>query len=426
MKLKTFLFVSIIIVISSTCKKNEEIQPPPSKFVTITSINPVSAHPDSIVTISGSFPTTNAGDYTVKFNGVTALVVSVSSQSMIVEVPMEAGSGTITITTSQGTVNGPTFTYEPDIILGGYVINGAHSQAKYWINDVGFVAEPELWDQQVWGMAVSGKDVYLNGVAWDNAGNGHARLWKNGKIVPLTDDIHNSGAQEMRIVENDVYVVGSEYNGSHTIAKYWKNGVPFVLSDTTKDAYASSIIIVNNDMYVGGSVSKPNGVEVGTYWKNGVPVSLAGNYFNSEFTSIAVAGNNVYTAGWADSAGTATIYKYWINGEPVSQPSGITSLSRIKNFGNDFYIVGGETGGAHQMATYWKNGLSTHLTDGAFLGRAHDMTFFGSDVYVAGVEYDIPAGGNIFHSSAKYWKNGVAVKVTNEPEQGFLSGIVVR
>ena len=76
-------------------------------------------------------------------------------------------------------------------------------------------------------------DVYVAG------GDGVvAKYWKNGQAVSLTDGI----ASSIAVVGSDVYVAGSEYNGSFWVAKYWKNGQETRLTDgTTHNAYGMSI-----------------------------------------------------------------------------------------------------------------------------------------------------------------------------------------
>ena len=62
--------------------------------------------------------------------------------------------------------------------------------------------------------------------------------------VNLTDGSHNSNAQSIVIVGNDVYVSGYEKNSSKIpVAKYWKNGVAVSLTDGTNDANASGIVL---------------------------------------------------------------------------------------------------------------------------------------------------------------------------------------
>ena len=63
------------------------------------------------------------------------------------------------------------------------------------------------------------------------------------------------------------------------------------------------------------------------------------------------------------------------------------------------------------MATYWKNGQPTRLTDGT--SDAEAITVFVSDgnVYVSGLDYAHGEGN-------KYWKNGVVTKIEDNYTEG--------
>lgn len=67
------------------------------------------------------------------------------------------------------------------------------------------------------------------------------------------------------------------------------------------------------------------------------------------------------------------------------------------------YIAGSESKGNVAVATYWKNGVATHLTDGTKGAIAYSIAVSGNDVYVGGIEKDDPGG----HFTIKYWKNGI-------------------
>ncbi|HQW93057.1 MAG TPA: hypothetical protein PKY28_08145 [Ferruginibacter sp.] len=67
------------------------------------------------------------------------------------------------------------------------------------------------------------------------------------------------------------------------------------------------------------------------------------------------------------------------------------------------YIAGTVSNGTVAVATYWKNGVATHLTDGTKGAIAYAIAVSGNDVYVGGIEQDAPSGNAII----KYWKNGI-------------------
>ncbi|HSZ86892.1 MAG TPA: hypothetical protein VK787_12740 [Puia sp.] len=73
--------------------------------------------------------------------------------------------------------------------------------------------------------------------------------------------------------------------------------------------------------------------------------------------------------------------------------------------GNDMYIAGSEVYGAARAATYWKNGIATHLTSPTINAFINSIFVSGNDVYAVGGGYNVFAGT----LSVIYWKNGVGV-----------------
>ncbi|MEO8934027.1 MAG: hypothetical protein ABI295_06930 [Xanthomarina sp.] len=73
----------------------------------------------------------------------------------------------------------------------------------------------------------------------------------------------------------------------------------------------------------------------------------------------------------------------------------------------DIYISGFEMVNGEQLATYWKNGVAHHLTDGTYNSDSYAIAVHDSDVYV--LVYDGYA--------IKYWKNDVEHIVHNQPGQ---------
>ena len=67
--------------------------------------------------------------------------------------------------------------------------------------------------------------------------------------------------------------------------------------------------------------------------------------------------------------------------------------------GNENVFVGGTQGnGNNSVATYWKNGVATSLTDGNVI---YAMAVSGNDIYAAGIGHD----------TLKFWKNGVSTSL---------------
>jgi hypothetical protein len=165
-----------------------------------------------------------------------------------------------------------------------------------------------------------------------------------------------------------------ESNGTTDVAKYWKNGNPVNLTDGTQRGFATSVVVAEPDVYVAGGEQTINST-VAKYWKNGAPVVLPDLGQGALAQSIFVSGNDVYAAGWQGK---------------------ITQLDPTHTLHT-------------QVATYWKNGLPTELTDGMALSIAYSIFVSGEDVYVAGFAcQDLAPNCAI----ATYWKNGVPVQLT--------------
>src|SRR5262249_55470819 len=76
-----------------------------SSTLSVGSLAPGRAPVGASVTTSGTAFATSASGNTVKFNGTTATVTSVSAVRLVVTVPDGATSGTVTVTTSGGTAS---------------------------------------------------------------------------------------------------------------------------------------------------------------------------------------------------------------------------------------------------------------------------------------------------------------------------------
>lgn len=290
-------------------------------------------------------------------------------------------------------------------------------------------------------------DVYVAGCEWEgdltSGAKAVAKYWKNGQAVSLTNGTNNARGTAIAVVGSNVYVAGDEdYGGNGRVLKYWKNGVAVPLTDGSKrGAFAMSIAVSGSDVYVAGMEndgdayyiyatddrgnvidSSLNYHSVAKYWKNGQEIRLTNGENNANANSIVIDGNDVYVAG-SESVGSLSfgfapfVAKYWKNGQEVSLTNGTTiaHAESIAIVGSDVYVAGSEMERdifdifrlAKHVAKYWKNGQEILLTDGENNAGAHSIAVVGSDVYVAGNEW------NNFQCFAIYWKNSVAVPLSN-------------
>lgn len=78
--------------------------------VTVDSLSPDSGSGGSSVTILGNGFSTNPSQDTVTFNGIAASISSATSNSINVSVPGSATTGIVSVTSPNGSANGPVFT----------------------------------------------------------------------------------------------------------------------------------------------------------------------------------------------------------------------------------------------------------------------------------------------------------------------------
>ena len=230
--------------------------------------------------------------------------------------------------------------------------------------------------------------AYVAGFEENDAGLEIATYWNDGNKSALGAGTYGSIATAIAVSGADVYVAGVEGNGTNDVAKYWKNGVPVALTDGTQRGFANSIAVSGSDVYVAGG-EQSLGSAVAKYWKNGAPVVLPDLGQGALAQSIFVSGPDVYVAGWQNK---------------TTQIDPTHSVSAA-------------------VATYWKNGVPTELTNGTTLSIAYSIFVAGPDVYVAGLACQTLTAGCAL---ATYWKNGIQVELTNATDTTassiFISG----
>lgn len=252
--------------------------------------------------------------------------------------------------------------------------------------------------------------VYVGGyISGSNINSQYACYWHNGRLVALDDPnpaaSHRSAVENIRIVGDDLYALGWESgphipNGNRRIV-LWKNKERSYITSGQYEAWTNDLFISGPDIYICGT--EDNGSDmIATVWKNGVAQRLSGS--ESEATGVTVSGNDVYVL-YNDHAFTNS-WRYAKNGVntslPVTDPATAYFYSlRVHN--NTVYVVGREqTAPGLYKARLFKDGLGTVLSTIATAGseQAFDISFRNNDVFVSG-----SVVSNV-QPRACYWKNG--------------------
>jgi IPT/TIG domain/NHL repeat len=152
MKIK-FLTLSVCTLVLTfySCKKNDTVQQPVLPPLNITAISPASGPKNTVVTVSGKSFGTVPGNISVSFNGMQAIIQTVSDTLITAVVPAGAGTGTVKVMKNSVQSTGPVFNYWG----AGTTTNFAGSGNNGYIDGAANIAEFRL----------------ATGVARDAAGN---------------------------------------------------------------------------------------------------------------------------------------------------------------------------------------------------------------------------------------------------------------
>jgi len=130
-----------------------------------------------------------------------------------------------------------------------------------------------------------------------------------GGTVQITVQVEGVTAVCTIVVAPDVFVAGTEFNGTYNVAKYWKNGEVVLLSDGGSNAIANSIFVNGPDVHVVGYESNPPSASYATYWLNGEETQLTDGSQYASAQAVFVYEDDVYIAGY-ESNGTKLVAKY--------------------------------------------------------------------------------------------------------------------
>jgi len=152
-----------------------------------------------------------------------------------------------------------------------------------------------------------------------------AKMWKNGgkenggETLSLTSSTqYSSDAFDIAVLDDDVYVAGSDASTTIWKAMLWKNGGSLNHGETTTlpttekgESHAMELVVSGKDIYVGGSEAI-DGTEWATIWKNGNILAQKNLGFNYASQHIAVSGDTIYVVGNTYDS-SSSLYTYSLN-----------------------------------------------------------------------------------------------------------------
>jgi hypothetical protein len=260
-------------------------------------------------------------------------------------------------------------------------------------------------------MFVSGTDVYLVGrtvytsARLSNRGGppNASRLWKNGQISIISASEYGLGGKTSIVVNgSNVYIAFNEFNSAYkSVPKIRVNGTTSSLDlpAQTTSSVVESISESNGDVYSVGVAYKNANTDF-IIWKNKLIDKLI---IDAQSVNKIISSNGIQYILGTNLNGKITIWKK--EGATISILISIESINNYpKSFaisGTDTYIVGESEVNGKYVATIWKNGVKTILTDGMLNSNASSVSISGNDIYVAG--YISDASNN---DTPTVWKNG--------------------
>lgn len=259
-------------------------------------------------------------------------------------------------------------------------------------------------------------DIYVAGTEF-NGTNYVAKVWHNGIVTNLTDGTNRATANNIVISDTNVYVKGIETIGTIDIGRIWKNGKLIFSTDSRFTNNLKSFFVVGNDVYAVGDEYDPSSAVSQKVWKNGILSSMKLNTDtarNYSVDDIFVQSGNIYIAGtiqYRDALNNTISYAcYWKNGVLNKMPMiGDRDLNWGMNIfveGSDVYLLGrGQEKVAKQTAILWKNG-SLVFKDTLYNSYPANLFVSKGTPYFVGSQ--LPLGSNIMVDKTWYafqWNN---------------------
>lgn len=433
--------VIVVILGVSSCNHDNSVAPDPVKpdpeppkdtTLMILSVSPATASYGDTIMVKGKNFSTKASDDKVTIAGVPASVISAADTVLKVVIPaLTHTTNEMKLQVGASTVTWGTITYEPDVFVAGFINKNAGSIATYWKN--GNAVSVSDNESNLNAISVNASGIYVAG--WERINNLQlANYWKDG--VKTTLATGTSAVYAMAVNGTEVYTGGFEIIDGFDFPRYWNNSAgtsivvrdPIIDKDVLGNGACGGLYFANNNVYAVGNYRNSQGRVSPWETKNGVvPANTVPNNDKHCFANaVFVNGGDEYIVGTQNSPVTGlAMATIWKNGEATLLTDGTNSFAVARAVivvGNDVYVAGYEqedyNAGGPTYAKYWKNGVSVKLS--TVSSNAISIAVFDNDVYISGWENN----GTV--DVAKYWKNGTAVSLTDGKYKSTGNSITLR
>ncbi|MEL6305189.1 MAG: IPT/TIG domain-containing protein [Bacteroidota bacterium] len=366
---------------------------------TIESFSPKSGFVGEQVTLTGTGFNQILPDIQVFFGDMEAQVISATSTKIVVVVPEGAPDEKIELR-AEGV---QLFTDEAFSVFDFdmYVVgsqSGVGSQI--WKNNMLQEAMIDFSSNSFLnGIQIVENDIYVLGT-----NNNQIGVWKNQQLLPIELDLFPASfSKDISIEDGDISIVGNVVLNGIQRGALWQGNEPQALPVAfVGDANSKFNAYTKNNgisFIVGSTISDQNAI----VWVDNTLFALPEGENNfSSATDIAIANNSTeYIVGTVSSIAVPEQPVVWINRElnvlPI--PDILTDIE-IKAVAADdngnYYVVGHGFENGFSKAVIWKNGVFSFLSNTDDFSFANDVTVFRDDIYVVGR----------IGSQAVVWKNG--------------------
>jgi len=168
---------------------------------------------------------------------------------------------------------------------------------------------------RLYDLCVLDKDIYLAGYEISEEIGTQGMYWKNGAPFVLENkNYENIIPNQISILGNDIYVVGTGFVADGQTVQYLKNGKQSILpSKPAPVNYGQAITTDSKNILIGGTLDNQP-----TVWKNTSSLNWNINpdpTIDAELSDIKVLKGNIFATGWKKrNVSTRTLW-IWKNGQ---------------------------------------------------------------------------------------------------------------